>query len=93
MNAPFKTLSTQSLISVSPSGKMHLPSELRKELSVEKGGKLIIQADENGFTLMTVKDHLDSLAALVAPYVKGDSVDQFLADRKGEAQREWDRDR
>ncbi|MEY4501108.1 MAG: hypothetical protein RIS52_998 [Pseudomonadota bacterium] len=92
MNAPFKP-SKQFQISVSPSGKMHLPTEMRKNLAVEKGGKLIVRRDENGITLMTIKAHLDSLRALVAPHMKGDSVDQFLADRKAEAQREWEDDR
>ena len=92
MSAPFKPVkSTQ--ISVSPTGKVHLPAELRKKLSVEKGGKLIVHFDEDGVTLMTIKAHLDSLQAFVAPYMKGDSVDQFLADRKAEAQREWEDDR
>jgi bifunctional DNA-binding transcriptional regulator/antitoxin component of YhaV-PrlF toxin-antitoxin module len=92
MNAPFKHESWYHL-SVSPSGKVHLPAELRKKLSVENGGKLIVHLDEDGVTLMTIKAHLDSLAAFVAPYMKGDSVDQFLADRKAEAQREWEEDR
>ncbi len=91
MNAPFKPRK-QILVSVSPTGKMHLPAELRKKLSLEKGGKLFVHEDENGITLVTIKAHLDSLAAFVAPYVKGDSVDQFLADRKAEDAREWDED-
>ncbi len=92
MNAPFKLVkSTQ--ISVSASGKVHLPAELRKKLSVENGGKLIVFEDEEGVKIRTIKAHLDALQALAAPYMKGDSVDKFLADRKAEAQREWDEDR
>ena len=66
MNAPF-TPNKQIQVSVSPTGKMHLPAELRKKLSLEKGGKLFVHEGENGITLMTTKAHLDSLAALIAP--------------------------
>jgi bifunctional DNA-binding transcriptional regulator/antitoxin component of YhaV-PrlF toxin-antitoxin module len=92
MNAPYKHESSFHL-SVSPSGKVHLPAELRKTLSVEKGGTLIVHRDENGISLMTIKAHLASLRALVAPHMKGDSVEQFLADRKAEAARELEDDR
>jgi bifunctional DNA-binding transcriptional regulator/antitoxin component of YhaV-PrlF toxin-antitoxin module len=92
MNAPFKP-KIQVLVSVSPSGKMHLPAELRKKLSLEKGGKLFVHDDEKGIRLVTTKAHLASLRAIVAPHLKGDSVDQFLADRKAEDAREWAEDR
>ena len=92
MNAPFKP-NKHMLVSVSPTGKMHLPAELRKKLSLEKGGKLFVHEGANGITLVTTKAHLASLRALVAPHMKGDSVDQFLADRKAEDAREWGADR
>ena len=89
MNAPFKPVkSTQ--ISVSPTGKVHLPTELRKRLSVEKGGKLIVRENENGIRLMTIKEHLDAIRAMIAPYVKGASVDKYLAEKRAAARREWD---
>lgn len=92
MNAPFKPVKSIQ-ISVSPTGKVHLPTELRKRLSVEKGGKLIVRENENGIRLMTIKEHLNAIRAMVAPYVKGASVDKYLAEKRAEARREWEDDR
>ena len=89
MNAPFKP-GNRYRLSVSPSGKVHLPAELRKKLSVEKGGKLFVQEDEDGLKLMTIEQHLDAICAMVAPFVKGASVDKYLAEKRVEAQREWE---
>ena len=89
MNAPFKPVSRYRL-AVSPSGKVHFPAELRKKLSVEKGGKLFVEEDEDGFKLITIEQQLDAICAMVAPYVKGASVDKYLAEKRAEAQREWE---
>jgi bifunctional DNA-binding transcriptional regulator/antitoxin component of YhaV-PrlF toxin-antitoxin module len=89
MNAPIKPSGGTTKISVSATGKAHFPAELRKRLSVEKGGKLIVREDENGIRLMTIKEHLDAIRAMVAPYVKGASVDKYLAEKRAEAHREW----
>ena len=89
MNAPFKP-GNRYRLSVSPSGKVHLPAELRKKLSVEKGGKLYAKEDEDGIKLMTIEQQLDAICDMVAPYVKGASVDKYLAEKRAEAQREWE---
>jgi bifunctional DNA-binding transcriptional regulator/antitoxin component of YhaV-PrlF toxin-antitoxin module len=93
MSAPFKHDGGMIRLSVSPTGKAHFPAELRKRLSIEKGGKLIVREDENGIRLMTIKEHLDAIRAMVAPHVKGASVDKYLAEKRAEARREWDDDR
>lgn len=89
MNAPFKPGSKYRL-AVSPSGKVHLPAELRKKLSVEKGGKLYVHEDEDGFKLLTIEQSLDAICDMVAPFVKGASIEKYLAEKRAEAQREWE---
>jgi bifunctional DNA-binding transcriptional regulator/antitoxin component of YhaV-PrlF toxin-antitoxin module len=89
MNAPSKHSSKTFRVSVSPSGKLHLPAELRRELDMQNGGPLIASFEDGEIRLSTIRSRMEAARAMVAPYLKNDSVDQFLADRKAEARREW----
>ena len=88
MNAPLKPVREQIRVKVSPSGKMHLPSELRKSLGLEKGGLLIIENEGRSHKITSLREQMEIMREKFAPYLKGDSVDQFLADRRIEAKRE-----
>ena len=92
MNAPFKPLREQISVKVSPSGKMHLPSALRKELGLENGGLLIIESEGKSHKITSLRAQMEAMREKLAPYFKNDSVDQFLADRREEAKREWEED-
>ena len=92
MNAPFKPVRKNIRVKVSPSGKMHLPSELRKSLGLENGGLLIIENEGGSHKFTSLRAQMEAMRKKLAPYFKNDSVDQFLADRRAEAKREWEED-
>jgi bifunctional DNA-binding transcriptional regulator/antitoxin component of YhaV-PrlF toxin-antitoxin module len=90
MNAPFKPPSQDFRISLTRSGKLHLPVELRRKLDMEGGGPLIATYEDGEIKLTTIRARMEAACAMIAPFVKDDSVDKFLADRREEAKREWD---
>ena len=80
--------SQSSILSrVSNSGKLNLPSHLRKMVGLERGGPVVIRFEDGELRIRTVRSVLEELQneaqALFAG--TGESVDRFLADRRAEA--------
>jgi len=77
-------------IRMAANGRLSIPAKQRKALGLEKGG-IVVSTVENGeLRIRTVKAVLDELRARLAPHLRasGDTVDQFIADRHAEADRE-----
>jgi AbrB family looped-hinge helix DNA binding protein len=77
-------------IRVSSNGRMSIPAKQRKALGLENGGMVVATVQDGELRIRTVKTVLDELRARLAPVLKasGDTVDQFIADRRAEAARE-----
>lgn len=75
------------------SGRVILPSELRKALGLQKGDKVLIQADGENVTLTTARLRRRRAQELVARHVQpsGSVVDDFLRGKREEAAREIER--
>ena len=77
-------------IKMAPNGRLSIPAKQRKALGLEKGG-IVVSTVENGeLRIRTMKAVLDELRERLAPCRKasGDTVDQFVANRHAEADRE-----
>lgn len=77
---------------VSPSGRMSIPTDVRKRLGLDKGGKLMLDVDDFGVTLTTGAQRVRRAQALYKKMVEGkpdSTVDDFLADKRADAAREW----
>ena len=73
-------------------GRMILPAELRQVLGVGKGDRVLIQAEGQRIELTTPKRARDLARERVRrrfPDASG-VVDEFLAERRAEAEREGD---
>ena len=90
MNARFTPEQPTVRMRVSPSGKVHIPASLRRELGLEEGGILIAVREGGKIVITTLRKQMIEMREELAPYFKNDSVDQFLADRREEARREWE---
>lgn len=77
-------------IRVSPNGRMSIPAKQRKALGLEGGGMVVTTVQDGELRVRTVKAVLDDIQGRLAPLLKasGDTVDQFIADRRAEAERE-----
>jgi len=72
-------------VSITPSGRMSLPAEIRKRLGVVNGGALLLEETPDGVILRTVAQSIARAQTMVRKFTAGNtnaSVDAFLAQRK-----------
>lgn len=72
------------------SGRVILPTELRRMLGLQKGDRVLIEADGENFVLTTARIRRRRAQALVAQHItpKDGMVDEYLAEKRQEAERE-----
>jgi len=77
-------------IKMAANGRLSIPAKQRKALGLEHGGMVVSTVENGELRIRTVKTVLDELRGRLAPYLKasGDTVDQFIADRHAEAERD-----
>ena len=76
---------------VSKSGRLSLPAAFRKAISLEEGGHVVVELDERGIHIMTQRQAIARAQALSKRLLHGKpgtSVDDFIAERRREAERE-----
>jgi AbrB family looped-hinge helix DNA binding protein len=77
-------------VKVSASGRMNLPSEVRKALGLKGPGHVIIAMDDGGLTVRTMAQALEQVRALARPYAPKDRLasEELIAERREEAARD-----
>ena len=77
-------------VRMAPSGRLSVPAKYRKALGLQNGGVVVLSLRDGEIRIRPIKAVLAEIQAMVAPYLKasGDTVEQFLADRRAEAARE-----
>ncbi|WP_052117993.1 AbrB/MazE/SpoVT family DNA-binding domain-containing protein [Novosphingobium pentaromativorans] len=72
-------------ISITPSGRLSLPADIRKRLGLAGGGSLIVEETPDGVILRTVAQSVAHARAIARKYTADRpdaSVDTFLANRR-----------
>jgi AbrB family looped-hinge helix DNA binding protein len=71
-------------------GRLSVPAKFRKALGLEDGGMVVLSLQDGEVRIRPIGVVLAEVQAMVAPYLKasGDSVEQFLADKRAEVARE-----
>jgi bifunctional DNA-binding transcriptional regulator/antitoxin component of YhaV-PrlF toxin-antitoxin module len=79
-------------VKMSASGEMTIPPELRSAVGLEHGGAVLVELDGRDIRIRTVADAVAQAQALTRQLLgdraAGASVDDFLAERRKEAERE-----
>jgi AbrB family looped-hinge helix DNA binding protein len=74
---------------VSGSGKLNLPAQVRRQVGLEQGGLVLVRIEDGEIRIRTVRDSILRLQQRARKLFGGaDSVGQFIADRRAEAERE-----
>ncbi len=83
MARPKRTASASARISVSPTGRLSLPVDLRRAVGLEKGGVVVVDLQDDAIRLRTI-DEVLTTAQMSARRIagKGASVDEFLRFRR-----------
>jgi AbrB family looped-hinge helix DNA binding protein len=81
---------TSVAVKVSASGRLHLPSEVRKALGLKGPGHVVITVTDGHATLTTMAENLARIRALARPYAPKDRLasEELIAERREEAKRE-----
>jgi AbrB family looped-hinge helix DNA binding protein len=74
-------------VTVTASGRMSLPADMRKRLGLSKGGAVFIEEIPEGVVIRTASQVVAHAQALARKYANADgaSVDDFIATRAVEA--------
>jgi AbrB family looped-hinge helix DNA binding protein len=76
---------------VSESGRLSLPSDIRRAVGLERGGDVVVELDGHEIRIRTVAEVIARAQKLTKKLLgdrDGTSVDDFLAARREEAERE-----
>ncbi len=71
-------------------GRIVVPAEIRESLGLSEGDRLIARVEDGALYLATVRANLDRARRIVRQHVAADRslVDELIADRRAEANRE-----
>lgn len=75
-------------VTITPSGRLSLPADIRRRLGLSGGGELVVEETADGVILRTVAQSVAHAQALARAYVAGKpgaTVDAFLAARRDES--------
>ena len=77
-------------VRMAANGRLSVPAKFRKALGLEEGGMVVLSLQDGEIRIRPVGVVLAEVQAIVAPYLKasGDTVEQFLADKRAEVARE-----
>lgn len=78
-------------VPIQENGRMVLPLDLRRRLGLDRGGRLVIEADETGIALTTARARRCRAQEIASKYLSaggGSVVEEFLAEKRMEAMRE-----
>ena len=75
---------------VDASGRLLIPRQHRKQLGLEKGGRVTLSIEDGDLRVRSVQESVRRLQKLGRQFLSGDdaSVDAFLTSRREEAARE-----
>jgi AbrB family looped-hinge helix DNA binding protein len=77
-------------VKIGNDGRLVIPADIRHALGLEKGGTVVLRVEDNELRVSTVKRAIARLQALARQHVPPDVslVDELLAERRREAERE-----
>ncbi len=75
---------------VSESGRLSIPADMRRALGLEKGGSVTLLLDDDGLHIETAAQFVKRIQKLAREdgWHKAGGVDDFIAWRRAEAERE-----
>ena len=75
---------------IDASGRLLIPREQRKQLGLEKGGRVTLSIEDGDLRVRTVEESIRRLQELTRPYLSSpdSSVDAFIQGRREDAARE-----
>lgn len=83
-------MSMETRVRIDKQGSVLIPAPFRRALDIKQGDQVILQMEEDGLLITTMKKRIERAQRRVRKYVKpGISLaDELIADRRAEFKRE-----
>lgn len=85
--APFGA--DRQAVELGAGGRLVIPAPFRAALGMKPGDKLTVRLEGNELRIHTYEEGLRRVRELFAKHLPDNAVDDFLAWKRGEAEREW----
>jgi len=79
-------------VTIAKNGRIVIPAKFRKALGLEDGGSAVLSLKGDTLSIQSKMARIKAAQAYVAKHlghIKGSIVDEFIADKRAEAKREW----
>ncbi|MGA2080496.1 MAG: AbrB/MazE/SpoVT family DNA-binding domain-containing protein [Holophaga sp.] len=73
---------------VTQGGRLVIPAAIRKIMNLADGDMVMLQVKGNVLQVTTIDEQIDAAQAFCAPLLGEGAVDEFLAERRREAEKE-----
>jgi len=73
---------------VTQGGRLVIPAAIRKIMNLSDGDMVMLQVKGNVLQVTTIDEQIDAAQAFCAPLLGESAVDEFLAERRREAEKE-----
>ena len=79
-------------VTIAKNGRMVIPAKFRKAMGLEEGGSVTLSLKGDTLAIQSKMARLKAAQEYVAKHLKKSGrsiVDEFIAERRAEAEREW----
>lgn len=73
---------------ITQGGRLVIPAAIRKTLKLADGVMVMLQVKGNMLQVTTIDDQIDAIQAFCTPLLGEGAVDEFIAERRREADKE-----
>jgi len=73
---------------ITQGGRLVIPAAIRKIMNLADGDMVMLQVKGNVLQMTTIDEQIDAAQAFCAPLLGEGAVDEFLAERRREAEKE-----
>lgn len=83
---------TQEWVKIQEDGRILIPAEIRKEIKVKPGEKLLLSTDDGELKILSKMSALEQARSFFAHYIKDGSglIDELIDERRKEAAKEME---
>ena len=75
-------------VKITQGGRLVIPASIRKLMKLTDGATVMLQMKGNVLQVSTIDDQIDAIQAFCAPLLGEGAVDEFIAERRREAEKE-----
>ena len=73
---------------ITQGGRLVIPAAVRKAMKLTDGEMVMLQVKDNMLQVTPIDDQIDAIQAFCRPFLGEGAVDEFIAERRRESEKE-----